>query len=648
MDTVHRLMHEIERIQPLQKRAYKAFFSVLKILDSESCAAGGLRYEFSVHESLPVFKFLHLAGTELSILEYKRAFYKCRKKQIENVIDVLNTYGFALDRAAQLVRLIDASEFPMQIAFEFKGGEIDAFKLYFSNPLQHAIDSVEVKNLLRPILLFLGIKRLTVPQKLVDALSGLDSVGIDFPLQGSAQFKLYGYCKEQYPVKKIKQIFAFLRKLFPWFVFDQKQFIHDYVKLPLAYWGFLFRINRDGSVIGIKPWIKTKKVLCFVREKTYQLSYIGYLDTREYYFRWRNSRDLDVQKISREIYVLFLVLTTDCNFNCSYCFVKKSPRYMDEETARKGVTLLLKSPGKNKLLKLYGGEPLLHYALLKKIIPFAHTSARNLKKDLTMTVCTNMSLLTPQMLHFFKRYSVRLALSSDGRPESHDIHRLTLNGKASSKIVQKSFGALEAYYPQEKMAVNVTVPRSCVQELFCNVMYIFERGICTINIEPIMSLGWTEKEKKDFACEYEKILMFVVSELRQGRFYFITQVNRQLSNREIEDIVKGECLLKRDLQLTPEGELYANVMAVYAGHPGKVLGNIHNGIFTEHLYCLGHSMRVCRTCKDDYSKGISFSNNPVDVRAALTIRYAELIRTKAKKDVLYARYIRLAGRHICF
>jgi len=99
----------------------------------------------------------------------------------------------------------------------------------------------------------------------------------------------------------------------------------------------------------------------------------------------------DYLNFSKEIYALRLSITTGCILGCKYCFVKKTNQMMDFLTAQKAIDLLLISPGKKKLLLIYGGEPLLHPSL-KKIILLALDKAKNLKKELDISLATNCLL----------------------------------------------------------------------------------------------------------------------------------------------------------------------------------------------------------------------------------------------------------------
>ena len=84
----------------------------------------------------------------------------------------------------------------------------------------------------------------------------------------------------------------------------------------------------------------------------------------------------------------------------------------------RAINLLLNSPGENKILIIYGGEPFLCFDLVKKIIAYAETKP-NIKK---FGVATNGLLLNKEILEYFIEHNVYPALSIDGIQIAQDRH----------------------------------------------------------------------------------------------------------------------------------------------------------------------------------------------------------------------------------
>lgn len=78
-----------------------------------------------------------------------------------------------------------------------------------------------------------------------------------------------------------------------------------------------------------------------------------------------------------------------------------------------------------------GGEPLLEFPLIKKIVLYINQKARQFDVKLSYDITTNGMLLNEEILAFFKKHKIKFLLSLDGLPSCHDTHRKTLAGKGS-------------------------------------------------------------------------------------------------------------------------------------------------------------------------------------------------------------------------
>ena len=136
-------------------------------------------------------------------------------------------------------------------------------------------------------------------------------------------------------------------------------------------------------------------------------------------------------RFNKQIYLLRLAITTECILRCRYCFVRKSNKVISYPRAIKALNLFLESPGNKKILIIYGGEPLLYFNLLKKIIIFAQRRAEALKKFLIVSLGTNGILLNQNQLNFFKETNTKLAISIDGQKKFHDKFRVFKNQMGS-------------------------------------------------------------------------------------------------------------------------------------------------------------------------------------------------------------------------
>ena len=90
------------------------------------------------------------------------------------------------------------------------------------------------------------------------------------------------------------------------------------------------------------------------------------------------------------IRMLVLTLTGRCNFACRYCYASDVDAVdMDEETAVEAV-MMAGASGERFLLQFSGGEPLLRFPLIRKLVHVVEENHFNAQ----MQIQTNGSLLT--------------------------------------------------------------------------------------------------------------------------------------------------------------------------------------------------------------------------------------------------------------
>ena len=122
---------------------------------------------------------------------------------------------------------------------------------------------------------------------------------------------------------------------------------------------------------------------------------------------------------------------------------------MTEETAIAAVALAHVS--KNQfLLQFSGGEPLLQFPLIRKVVDFVEKNHVNAQ----MQIQTNGALLTKDIGKWLFDHHVGIGISCDGRPELMNSLRVSKNGDRSSQKVIQAF--------QNLGEVNIEAGITCV------------------------------------------------------------------------------------------------------------------------------------------------------------------------------------------
>lgn len=149
-------------------------------------------------------------------------------------------------------------------------------------------------------------------------------------------------------------------------------------------------------------------------------------------------------------HIAYFILTENCNFGCTYCFVKRdgstkpSENNMSLETAMKGLDFFCDQIAKDekrfneeKNIIFYGGEPLLNTKVLKSLLEKIEQNKNNgrLPERTQLSIITNGSLLNQQNIELLTKNNVSIGISLDGDECATDSCRAYVNGTPVYKDV---------------------------------------------------------------------------------------------------------------------------------------------------------------------------------------------------------------------
>src|SRR5258708_4294799 len=146
-------------------------------------------------------------------------------------------------------------------------------------------------------------------------------------------------------------------------------------------------------------------------DNLYEKAYVSHLITREGQHSQHQLLALRLRSrmaFLRQMTPLHLfVVTLRCEHSCPYCQVSRqstdNSRYdMSEETAQRALRIAFDSPSGRIKIEFQGGEPLLNFALIEKIVLAAETMATAAGKKIDFVIASNLVLLTDEHLAFCK------------------------------------------------------------------------------------------------------------------------------------------------------------------------------------------------------------------------------------------------------
>lgn len=150
--------------------------------------------------------------------------------------------------------------------------------------------------------------------------------------------------------------------------------------------------------------------------------------------------------------IFTIIPNRNCNLYCSYCYQEKKKNIvMSDTTITKTCDFIRKKSilSNNKIIKINisGGECLIYPEKIKNIISqLRKTEVEMENKIFEIEVSTNITLLTENMIIFFKKNHISLFLSFDGIKKSHNLNRTSFNKKTDTyKICNDKLYLLNKY-----------------------------------------------------------------------------------------------------------------------------------------------------------------------------------------------------------
>jgi uncharacterized protein len=292
---------------------------------------------------------------------------------------------------------------------------------------------------------------------------------------------------------------------------------------------------------------------------------------------------------------LFIVLTHNCNFHCRYCeicshFCKvcKGNCVMTGETINKIEELLKRSEKDFKKISLsfFGGEPLLHFDKMKKLVDRVRKSKNSNKYEIYLY--TNGYLLDKKKIEYLKKNKVQVSLSFDGREKTQNLNRpLKENNGETYKTVLENIKTLRSGNKIfSDVNLYMTSFPSLAKDLFEDFKHMLRLGFRRFELVPAVSgrgsWDWNEEQLKVFEKELEKIKKLAVR-LHKAGINLIFQEVSEIKNPERYFENFGQNIFSID----SNGSVYSSPYYLVLTEP-------HRG-----KYRIGH-VTTAKNIKDDF------------------------------------------------
>ncbi len=299
----------------------------------------------------------------------------------------------------------------------------------------------------------------------------------------------------------------------------------------------------------------------------------------------------------------------DCNLRCEYCFARTGDFggercIMPPETGRRAIDFLIEKSANRENIELdfFGGEPLMAWDTVVETVRYARSIEKQHGKNFRFTITTNGVLLDDEKIDFINREMVNVVLSLDGRRETTDRIRKTLNGKSAYDVIVPKFQKLVSQRGDKDYYVRATFTKYNL-DFTEDVLHMRDLGFEQLSAEPVVT-----DEKEPYALsfaelprifsEYDRLCEIMANRTEKKFNFFHFMV----------DLDQGPCAIKRlrgcgcgndYVAVDPHGNIFP--CHQFVGMDKWKMGNLYDGTFNDeiktyfaktHLY----SKDGCRDC----------------------------------------------------
>ncbi len=308
---------------------------------------------------------------------------------------------------------------------------------------------------------------------------------------------------------------------------------------------------------------------------------------------------------------LCLHIAHSCNLNCSYCFASQGKYHgqralMSFEVGKRALDFLVEnSPGRRNLeVDFFGGEPLMNFDVVKKLVEYARSIEKDKGKNFRFTLTTNGMLIDDDVIEFANKEMSNVVLSLDGRREVHDRYRVDYNGKGSFDTIVPKFQKLVKARGGKNYYMRGTFTHHN-PDFLKDIEVMLDLGFTELSMEPVVGpesepTTLTKEDMPIVMEQYEKLAELMLQRHKEKRPFTFYHY--------MIDLTGGPCIYKRVsgcgsgteyMAVTPWGDLYP--CHQFVGDESFKLGNVWDGVTNTDAQCDFEACNVytrpeCREC----------------------------------------------------
>lgn len=206
------------------------------------------------------------------------------------------------------------------------------------------------------------------------------------------------------------------------------------------------------------------------------------------------------------------VVSLRCEHTCHYCQVSrvtedKNAFDMSFKHLDKGIEMMLNSPNPNVTMEFQGGEALLAFDKIVYAVDRVKSLVAEYNKNVTFVICTNLAVITDEMLEFCSDNDILISTSLDGPDYLHNANRHRPK-KNSYELTVKGIELSREYLGIERVSALMTTTNLSLNYPIEIVDEYFKLGFRSIFLRPISPYGFANHNEKKNKYKTEKFLDF--------------------------------------------------------------------------------------------------------------------------------------------
>ncbi len=279
-----------------------------------------------------------------------------------------------------------------------------------------------------------------------------------------------------------------------------------------------------------------------------------------------------------------MVITLRCNQKCGYCQVSSA----DED-------FILSAPTDFPKIEFQGGEPTINWPTIVATVESAERRSAELGKNVEFVICSNLTSITDEQLHFCKDHKIAISTSLDGTRDIHDKFRRTRFDKGTYDSFVCNFKKAREIVGDRVSALMTTSAASLhkLEEVIDEYVRLGMDGIFIRSLNPYgfavenaQRIGY---QIQDFTKKYLEALEYILKLNEQRYFpeYFATL----LFTRMLTFMPTGFVDLQSPSGVGIAGAIYDFDGSVFPSDEARMLarmgdrhfclGNVNEGTFTD-------------------------------------------------------------------